>query len=271
VAAAPSDLRPRRTLALSYERLADVTAPLGDPQGAAAYQRQALATYRAIDSLSPDGGATPARCESRQAWRSAGASIVREPWRHGRHNGAVSGALRLLEDIAPEAHDAYENRRYRALLFERIGRLQDQAGDGRAAGTLGKSLALREELVLERPASVNMRRDVAITHFLLCALHLRGGNTDAALASCNRSYSLRAALYNADPKNSQLLRGMALINRRLGDVYVARADRPAAQRYFTTSIAFYDTLAARGAASRADSSDARAARGALRSAVPRKQ
>jgi hypothetical protein len=176
-------------------------------------------------------------------------------------------ALRLLEDIAPEAHDAYENRRYRALLFERIGRLQDQAGDGRAAGTLGKSLALREELALERPASVNARRDVAITHFLLCALHLRGGNTDAALASCNRSYSLRAALYNADPKNSQLVRGMALINRRLGDVYVARADQAAAQRHFTTSIAFYDTLASRGAASRADSNDARAARDALRNAA----
>jgi non-specific serine/threonine protein kinase/serine/threonine-protein kinase len=268
VVAAPSDLGPRRTLALAYERLADVTAPLGDPQGAVAYQRQALATYRAIDSLSPDPVARHQLAVSRVKL----GDLLGHP--SFANLGDTAGtmlqyqeALRLLEDIAPEAHDAHENRRYRALLFERIGRLQDQAGDGRAAGTLGKSLALREELALERPASVNARRDVAITHFLLCALHLRGGNTDAALASCNRSYSLRAALYNADPKNSQLVRGMALINRRLGDVYVARADQAAAQRHFTTSIAFYDTLASRGAASRADSNDARAALDALRNAA----
>ncbi len=173
-------------------------------------------------------------------------------------------ALRVLEEIAPEAHDAYENRRYRALLFERIGRLQDQAGDGRAAATLGKSLALREELAADRPSSVNAKRDVAITNFLICALHLRGGNTDAALKACERSYDLRAAIYRADPKNWQLLRGMALIHRRLGDVFVARNDRPAAGQHFATSIAFYDTLASRGAANRSDSSDARAARDAAR-------
>lgn len=267
VAAAPSDLKSRNTLALAFERLADVTAPLGDPQAAVQYQRQALATYQAIDSLSPDPVTTHQLAVSRVKL----GDLLGHP--SFANLGDTAGtmvqyqeALRLLEDIAPEAHDAYENRRYRALLFERIGRLQDQAGDGRAAGTLGRSLALREALVLERPASVNARRDAAITHFLLCALHLRGGNADAALAACNRSYSLRAALYQADPKNSQLVRGMALINRRLGDVYVARAERPTALHYFTTSIAFYDTLAARGAASPADSNDARAAREALRAA-----
>lgn len=169
-------------------------------------------------------------------------------------------ALYLLEEIAPEAHDTYENRRYRALLFERIGRLEDQAGDNHAAATLGRSLALREVLAGERPASVNARRDVAITHFLLCALHLRYRDAETALAACERSHELRAALYHADPKNSQLLRGMALIHRRLGDVYVAKTDRASAQRHFAISVAFYDTLAARGAASRGDSSDARAVR-----------
>lgn len=265
---APSDLRSQRTLALAYERLADVTAPLGDPQGAVAYQRLALATYLTIDSLAPDPVATHQLAVSRvklgdllghPAFASLGdtaATMVQ-----------YREALRLLEEIAPEAHDSYENRRYRALLFERIGRLQDQAGDGRAATTLGQSLALREELALERPASVNARRDVAITHFLLCALNLRAKNADAALAACNRSYALRLALYLADPRNSQLVRGMALINRRLGDVFIARAEPAEARRRYTTSLAFYDTLMSLGAASRADSNDARGEREALRLAV----
>jgi hypothetical protein len=56
---------------------------------------------------------------------------------------------------------------------------------------------------------------------------------------------------------------MALINRRLGDVYVARNDRTAANRRFAISAAYYDTLLSRGAGNRSDSSDARAVREAL--------
>ncbi|MEW5917647.1 MAG: serine/threonine-protein kinase [Gemmatimonadota bacterium] len=261
---APDDPRPRRTLALAYERLADVTAPLGDPQSALQYQRQALASYAALDSLEPDPVATHQLAVSRIKL----GDLLGHPAFANLGDTAATMAeyhesLRLLEEIAPEAHDAYENRRYRALLFERIGRLQDQAGDGRAAGTLGKSLTLREELVADRPTSVNAKRDVAITNMLLCALHLRSGDTDAALKSCQRSYDLRNALYRADPRNSQLLRGMAIINRRLGDVYEKRKERLTAAHHFSVSGAFYDTLARRGAANRSDSSDARAVRDAL--------
>lgn len=142
VTAPPGDLKARKTLALAYERLADVTAPLGDPQGAVAYPRQALATYRAIESLSPDPVATHQLAVRRVKLDD----LLGHP--SFANLGDTAGtmvqyqeALRLLEEIAPEAHDTYENRRYRALLFERIGRLQDQAGDGRAAATLGKSLA----------------------------------------------------------------------------------------------------------------------------------
>ncbi|MGH7711482.1 MAG: protein kinase domain-containing protein, partial [Gemmatimonadaceae bacterium] len=265
VTAAPNDMRPRRTLALVYERLADVTGPLGDPHGAASSQRQALAMYASIDSLAPDPVSTHQLAVSRI---KLGDLLGHPAFANlGDTAGTLAQyheALRLLERIAPEAHDAYENRRYRALLFERIGRLQDQARDPHAAATLGKSLALREELVAERPASVNAKRDLTITHFLLCALHLRHNETDAALNACERSYDLRGALYHADPKNSQLVRGMALIHRRLGDVHVALKKGAAAERHFATSLAFYDTLIARGAANRSDSSDARAARDALR-------
>jgi non-specific serine/threonine protein kinase/serine/threonine-protein kinase len=269
VAAAPTDPQPRRTLAVIYERLADVTAPLGNPHQAVAYQRQALDMYRARDSLAP----TPVTKHEMAVSRIKLGDLLGHPAfaNVGDTAGTMAqylAALRILEDVAPVAHDAYENRRYRGVLFERIGRLQDQAGDGRAAATLGKSLALREELVADRPSSINAKRDVAITNFLLCALHLRGGNTDAALKACERSYDVRVAIYRSDPKNAQLVRGMALIHRRLGDVHVARHDPTAAARHYMTSSAFYDTLAARGAANHGDSSDARAVRDAFASMRP---
>lgn len=264
VAAIPNDSRARSTLAQLHERLADVTAPKGDVHAGVEHQRRALALYAAIDSLDPSPRATHQLAVSRI---KLGDLLGHPAFANlGDTAGTMAQykeALALLESIAANPPDRYENRRYRALLFERIGRLEDQAGNERAATTLGRSLALREVLAGERPASVNARRDVAITHFLLCALHLRYRDTESALASCERSHELRAALYRADPKNSQLLRGMALIHRRLGDVYAAKADRANAQRHFATSVAFYDTLAMRGAASRSDSSDARAVRGLI--------
>jgi non-specific serine/threonine protein kinase/serine/threonine-protein kinase len=265
VAAAPSDTRARRTLALVYERLADVTAPLGNPRDALTYQRQALATYAAIDSMTAEPLATHQLAVSRI---KLGDLLGHPAFANVGDTAGTSAqyreALRLLEAIADRPPDRYENQRYRALLYERIGRLEDQAGDAHAALTLGRSLELREVLAAERPASVNARRDVAITHFLLCAVHLRKKDTDAALAACRRSYELRLALYRADPNNSQLVRGMALINRRLGDVHLARKDSSAARQFLAAAAAFYDTLAARGAANRSDSSDARALQTALR-------
>jgi non-specific serine/threonine protein kinase/serine/threonine-protein kinase len=261
---APNDTRARRTLALGYERMADVTAPLGNPRDALTYQRRALETYAAIDSLSPDAIATHQLAVSHiKLGDLLGHPAFANVGDTAGTSTAYREALRLLEAIADEPPDVYENRRYRALLFERIGRLEDQAGNPNAAATLGKSLQLREELIVERPSSVNAKRDVAITHFLLCALHLRRSEMDAALAACERSYDLRNALYQADPRNSQLVRGMALINRRLGDVYVARNDRTAANRRFAIAAAYYDTLLSRGAGNRSDSSDARAVREAL--------
>ncbi|MGQ0640769.1 MAG: protein kinase domain-containing protein [Gemmatimonadaceae bacterium] len=270
VADAPNDTRARRTLALGYERLADVTAPLGNPRDALTYQRRALQTYAAIDSLTPEPIATHQLAVSHiKLGDLLGHPAFANLGDTAGTTAAYKEALRLLEAIADEPPDVYENKRYRALLFERIGRLEDQAGHPNAAITLGESLKLREMLTAERPSSVNAKRDLAITHFLLCAMHLRHGDSDAALAACEHSFELRNTLYRADPKNSQLVRGMALINRRLGDVYLARNDHAAAERRFATSVAFYDTLAARGAANRSDSSDARAVRDALRQRGPR--
>ena len=227
VAAIPNDSRARSTLAQLHERLADVTAPKGDVHAGVEHQRQALALYAAIDSLDPSPRATHQLAVSRI---KLGDLLGHPAFANlGDTAGTMAQykeALALLESIAANPPDRYENRRYRALLFERIGRLEDQAGNEHAASTLGRSLALREVLAGEPPDSVNARRDVAITHFLLCALHLRYRDTESALASCERSHELRAALYRADPKNSQLLRGMSLIHRRLGDVYAARTIAP---------------------------------------------
>ena len=107
---------------------------------------------------------------------------------------------------------------------------------------LQQSLELREALSAERPVSVDARRDVAITHYLICDVSLALADVTSALKSCQRSFAIRKALYEADSRNAQLVRGMALIHRRLSQVEERRGRSAQAVGHLRQSVAFYDTL-----------------------------
>ncbi|MBK8246803.1 MAG: hypothetical protein IPK85_05325 [Gemmatimonadetes bacterium] len=164
-------------------------------------------------------------------------------------------ALALLERDSSTTTNAYRNRRYRALILERMGRISGDGGGADAPDLLARSLAQREQLAALRPGSMDAQRDVAIAHFLLCGLYQSRGELPTALAACEASYRIRRTIYRADPKNVQLLRGMGLIHHRLGDLAAARNDRLVARTQYRSALAFYDSLAMNRGASRADSSD----------------
>ncbi len=90
--------------------------------------------------------------------------------------------------------------------------------------------------------SVDIRRDVAITHYLICDVYLALADVASALKSCQRSLSIRKALYDADSHNAQLVRGMALIHWRLSQVAKRRGRSALAVNHLRQSVAFYDTL-----------------------------
>jgi non-specific serine/threonine protein kinase/serine/threonine-protein kinase len=248
---------PWRALAMVSERLADVTSPNGDVGEAVAYQRRALDVYQRIAVTWPDPDATHAAAVARL---KLGDLLGHPAFRNLGDTAAAMAqyreALQVLEAGAQQATDAFRNRRYRALLFERMGRIAQDGGDPAAVTLLGRTLTLREGLAAERPASVDAQRDVAITHFLICALHLQRRDFDAARSSCDSSLTIREQLYRADPRNAQLVRGMGLISRRLGDIEAARGNASGARRFYESAATFYDTLEARGAATNSDRAEA---------------
>ncbi|MGQ0764097.1 MAG: protein kinase domain-containing protein [Gemmatimonadota bacterium] len=248
-----------RALALVSERLADVTSPDGEVSEAVAYQRRALDVYAQIAARWPRADAIHAHAVARL---KLGDLLGHPAFRNLGDTAAAMAQYRValgeLEAGAFGETDLYRNRRYRALLFERMGRIAQDGGDSAAVGLLTRSLHLRDSLVAERPASVDAQRDVAITHFLICALHLRDGAIDKARRSCDESYTIRERLYVADTDNAQLVRGMALINRRFAEIELAAGNRARAVSHLRASAGFYATLRDRGAMTGGDRADAAA-------------
>jgi non-specific serine/threonine protein kinase/serine/threonine-protein kinase len=255
----------RRALALTHERLADVTAPTGEVRRAVDHQRSAMELYATVAEQT---GAPADRHAVAVSGLKLGDLLGHPAFPNlGERAAALNQyreALRRLEALEGAAPDPFLNRRYRALVFERIGRLEQEGGDLPAAiATLTRSLELRRALAAERPASVETQRDLAIGEFLLCGLHLELGETAAALERCSRSYAIRERLYRADPVNAQLVRGMAIIHRRMGAVQEASGATERARTHYRASLAFQDSLASHGAATPSDQRDRTATLDAL--------
>jgi non-specific serine/threonine protein kinase/serine/threonine-protein kinase len=252
----PADEGSARLVALVSERLADVGDSAGNVSASMAHQERAVQLYTTIAQRWPSHDASHQLAVSRlKRGDLAGHPAFRNL---GDTAGAMRdyrSALALLERDSSTSTDVYRNRRYRSLILERMGRIAGDGGGADAPDLLARSLAQREQLAALRPGSVDAQRDVAIGHFLLCGLYQARAELDKAQASCEASFRIRHAIYRADPKNVQLLRGMGLIHRRLGDIAASSADRGTARVQYRSALAFYDTLAMNRGAGRADSTD----------------
>jgi tetratricopeptide (TPR) repeat protein len=155
--------------------------------------------------------------------------------------GAYNEAVQQLESAAAHGDTTVFLRRHRAIIRERLGRLMQERRDfPSAARWLNESLIHRDSLMQQLPRSVQARRDVAITLYLLCGLHVSEGFPDRALEPCQRSLTIRQALLNEDPANPVLIRGMGIMHRQLGLVQAKRRDSATALAEYNAAIGFYD-------------------------------
>jgi hypothetical protein len=115
--------------------------------------------------------------------------------------------------------------------------LGDYAG---ARDTLRRTLEMREALLASRPASLQARRDVAVTRFLLGDMLLEQGDVHAAAAQADSALPLRLALLRDDPNDVTLVRGIALAIGQSARVRAAAGDRAAARRLADSSLRLFD-------------------------------
>ncbi|MBC7843081.1 MAG: protein kinase [Gemmatimonadaceae bacterium] len=239
----PDSVTSAWTLALVYEKAADVEAPSGEVRQALAHQRASLALFRKVAATDTN---------RLRYLRAVGISSMKLGDLLGHptftNTGDTASAIAAYDDAnahleraAARGDTTYALARHRAIIRERLGRLMQERGDfPTAARWLQQSLALRDTLVLTHPKSVDARRDVAIGLYLLCGLHLAEKRSDLAAPPCNRSLAIRKVLLEEDSSDTRFVRGMGIIHRRMGELRMLEKRYPLALAEYEESLAFYD-------------------------------
>ncbi len=240
---APDSVNSAWTLALVYEKAADVEAPSGQVREALAHQRASLALFRKVAATDTT---------RLRYLRAVGISSMKlgDLLGHPMFTNAGDTASAIaaydeanarLERAAARGDTTYALARHRAIVRERLGRLMQERGDFAAATRwLQQSLALRDSIVLTHGRSADSRREVAIGLYLLCGLHLAEKRPDLATRPCDRSLAIRKVLLAEDPKDSRFVRGMGIIHRRLGEIQAMQRHNARALQEYNTSLSFYE-------------------------------
>ena len=224
---------------------ADVAAPSGRLEEAATLQANAVQIFTELAQGSPNDSG-PALSAAIGLLKLG--DLLGGPFFVNRGDG--EGARRAYDDALarlsrpPLLSDrSFNTQRIRAVLNERLGTIALAQGNTTlATQAYDASLQLRVALAAERALSVEARRDVAITEYLLCGVHLQTGALDAADAACARSLQVRTRLLREDPANAQLVRGMGIIHQRLATLAARRGDTRAALRHADEALGHYTTF-----------------------------
>ncbi len=242
VAEMPGDVNAMWALALCTEKAADVEAPSGDIKLALEHQRESLALFQrvaATDTTRPN------------YLRAVGISALKLGDLLGHpaftNSGDTGASIRAYReaigklDLAASFGDtSFFVRRHRAIVGERLGRLQQERRDfPEARKWLDASLTLRRALASENAQSVQARRDLAIALYVSCGLSLAERRPQEALAPCEESLRIRKALLAEDGQNGTLVRGMGIMQRRMGEVRAQLGDTAAALGAYAEAIDYY--------------------------------
>ncbi len=232
----------QRLLAELHQARADVAAPMGRVEDAARWQSQAVTAFEAIaEALPSDTTAALAAVIGalKQGDLLGSPNFVNRGDPEGARLSYVTALTRMAR--APLEGDARFNTvRIRAVLHERLGTLAHAAGRAdEALVEYSASRDIRQRLAAERLLSVEARRDLAITEYLLCGVYLDVNRLPAADSACARSLQIRTRLLREDPANSQLVRGMAIMHQRLATLAARRGDAAGAAQHAEASLEHY--------------------------------
>ena len=239
----PDSVTSAWTLALVYEKAADVEAPSGELRQALAHQRASLALFRMVAATDTN---------RLRYLRAVGISSMKlgDLLGHPMFTNAGDTAAAIaayhdanarLERAAARGDTTYALARHRAIVRERLGRLMQERGDFPTATMwLQQSLALRDSLVITHGKSVEARRDVAIGLYLQCGLYLAEKRPDLARPPCDRSLAIRKVLLVEDSSDTRFVRGMGIMHRRLGELRVMEKQNARALAEYNQSLEFYE-------------------------------
>lgn len=221
LSAVSPDPATRHSLALIFEKMADVEANNNHIQEAVYNARKSLAIFKEL------AGANPTDVEAQRSLaisRLKVGDILGNPnfVNLGNQPGAMESyraARKILESLhAADPADA-KTRRFLGMIHERIGTMLELQKD--VAGALSEyqmSAEIRVPLAAEFTDNTPIVRDAAIAYEKIANTMSALGNLDAALENRRKSLEMFSNLLKADPKNAEAQHSLAISHILLADL-----------------------------------------------------
>jgi tetratricopeptide (TPR) repeat protein len=246
VAAHPTQVQARHTLAVIYQKLSDLQAWTGDVPGAVATGHKSLTLFAALAE------ADPLQVAAQQ-------TLVRSHLKLGDvlgnplfpNAGDLAGALQqyhcaleLCQALAAADATNLTTRRSLGLVYERLGTIVKAQGElPTALHHFRTSLALRTAFAADYPAHADGRRDLGVGYEKIGDTLLLLGDLPGALAHYRQSLPIFDALAAADPHNAQARHSLAISYEKLVEVLTQTGDAPGALSLARQSLALREALA----------------------------
>jgi non-specific serine/threonine protein kinase/serine/threonine-protein kinase len=246
-AAHPEDAQIQRSLAVIYEKLADIQAFRGNIGEAVETSARSLGIFRALAGRPPAD--TRARRSVAISHVKAGDLAGHPSFPNaGRKEEALAHYLRsvsILEELERKDPADLATRRYLGVVCERIGTMRLSLGDPREAlAVYRRSLDIRESLAGAEGAGAEARRDVAIAYEKIGDAARALGERRGALENYRRSLAIMESLAAADPKNANARRSLATSYDHLGSALAEDGRKEEAWGFYGKALGLRESLAA---------------------------
>lgn len=234
-AAAPDDLKRRRDIMVTLNRLGDVSVETSAFAAARGWYEQGLEVSRALSQRDP----------SNRMWE---ADLVYSYDRLGdvaRGVGDLDAATRWYE----KAREGYERVIARdgvvrnvgaglAATYGKLGKTALDAQDLEAARSwFTRGQRLEEQLIAEEPGNSDRLTDLALFHEHLGEVSLWKQELPEARRELERALEILSPLSARDGAYAHWQLGMVSVQRKLGEVALASGELPEARAWFERSLA----------------------------------
>ncbi len=235
------DSQAQRDLAISFNKLGDVSLQLGQVQTAKGYFQDSLAIgKKRADDDPKDSKAQRDLSVSFTKLGDVSLQLGQVPAAQGYYQDSLA-IHKKLADADPKDIQA---QRDLAISFNNLGDVSLRLGQSPAAqGYYQDSLAIGKKLADADPKDIQAQRDLAISFTKLGNVSLQLGQAPAAQGYYQDSLAIDKKRADADPKDSQAQRDLSVSFTKLGDVSLQLGQAPAAQGYYQDSVAIRKKLA----------------------------
>jgi tetratricopeptide (TPR) repeat protein len=242
VAGVPGDVKTRRDLAVSYQKIGNQLLDTSEANRGLDYLRKSLAIYSDLTAEQPTNPAS--RRELADIYNDVGLAL--EDWMD--LSGALENhrkALSIREQLVAAEPRIQKHRRDLSMTYVNIGRAMLLSGDAKGALEINsKGLALRSALLAEDPTNADYRRLLAIGYQNDGDDRARLGDTAGALESFRKKLTLDEQSFRADPANAPTRGALGYSFERIGDLLADSGDHTQALSYHHRALEMWEKISA---------------------------